>query len=87
MNQQHAFLLMVILISVLWVGTTIKESFGTSPGTLLQLVAKGPQDLYLTGPSYPRYRYHGYGLYPTYSGYRYGYLSPGYPYYGGYCHH
>ena len=38
-----------ILIVILIVLITFKESFSSSPGALMQLVAKGAQDIYLTG--------------------------------------
>lgn len=41
----------ILALLVLWyIAKPIIEEGSTSPGTLLQLVAKGDQDLYLTGP-------------------------------------
>lgn len=61
----------------------------TSPGTLLQLVAKGPQDFYLTGvPDQGFYGYGGYGysgpISPHYFRNPYGYHYPYSAGYGGY---
>ena len=61
---------MIVVLLVLWLATnSLVEHGSTSPGTLLQLVAKGPQDLYLTSPSgyYPSLLYPDYPrLYPNY---------------------
>jgi len=42
-------LLAIIFLIILFGDFDLIEKFATSPGTLLQLVAKGPQDVYLTG--------------------------------------
>ena len=52
---------MVILLIIILLALSYKviEQWGaTSPGTLLQLNAKGSQDYYLTGP--PQYPYYPY---------------------------
>lgn len=67
-------LIVVVLILYASEGFQMFGGGSTSPGTLLQLVAKGPQDVYLTG--YPT---GGYGRYPG------PYTQYGYPsryYYG-----
>ena len=46
-------LLSILLFITIFTDVQLIETFATSPGTLLQLVAKGPQDAYLTG--YPSY--------------------------------
>lgn len=43
------FLLIIIIVIIYF---RKSENFATSPGTLLQLAAKGPQDIYLTGLPY-----------------------------------
>ena len=48
----------IVIVALLIIWFMPYESFGsTSPGTLLQLVAQGPQDAYLVGGSRPYY-YH-----------------------------
>lgn len=46
-------LLALLFLIYLFGGFDLIERAATSPGTLLQLVAKGPQDVYLTG--YPNW--------------------------------
>ena len=59
------FTLLAILLFLVMFDYLDVESFATSPGTLLQLAAKGPQDCYLTGC--PRYGYYHPPLYiPSY---------------------
>lgn len=62
-------LLVCIIIIVLFLLTFKKEKY--SQATITQLVAKGPQDTYLTGDAW---KY----LYPWYYGRRYGGYSGGY---------
>ncbi len=38
-----------LVVVVVWFFLFCKETMATSPGTLIQLSAKGPQDYYLTG--------------------------------------
>lgn len=53
MNTSILILVLVVIMTVT-LGSQYTESFATSPGTLLQLKAKGLQDSYLTGlPRYP----------------------------------
>ena len=40
----------ILIYIIIFTDIQLIEDFGTSPGTLVQLYAKGPQDLYLTGP-------------------------------------
>lgn len=53
----NIYILGVLLVVVLLLVTTGSktEQFATSPGTILQLMAKGVQDAYLTG--LPRYSF------------------------------
>tara|TARA_R100001163_G_scaffold65729_1_gene64317 strand:+ start:7772 stop:8047 length:276 start_codon:yes stop_codon:yes gene_type:complete len=51
-------LAILIFLIVFYDVNLLVEPFATSPGTLLQLIAKGPQDVYLTGyPNRPYYKY------------------------------
>ena len=73
MNFRHALILLVIIVGSLWLGNMISENF-QSPGTIIQLLAKGPQDWYLTGwPKghagayyWPNYFYYGSPYYRPY---------------------
>jgi len=60
------------ILFLIWVDYNhqIIEYGSTSPGTMLQLVAKGPQDVYLTGWDYfytnPKHLYRPYFRYYSY---------------------
>jgi len=59
MDFASLFLVFLVLLTVY----SFAENFsGTSPGTFIQLKARGIQDLYLTGPpdDYPYYFYNTY---------------------------
>lgn len=70
-SEGNIILVVIAILIYILIFTDIQliEDFGTSPGTLVQLYAKGPQDLYLTGPpsigtldynynyAFPRYTY------------------------------
>ena len=75
MKQNIKILGIVIVLIFLGLLLSSKENFAaTSPGTLTQLVAKGPQDSYLTSFDPYRYPYY-YGSrrrYPYYGYYPYG---------------
>jgi hypothetical protein len=75
-------LAIALILIILFCCFDRNEHFGaTSPGTLIQLTAKGPQDLYLTGPSrymHPYYLhpgmpfwYFGHGTSPSWAPYPY----------------
>jgi hypothetical protein len=72
------FLIIITIIAVLFLITT-KEGF--SSGALTQLVAKGPQDRYLTNNDY---NYHPYPEFLWNNGTR---ISSNYPYYIHYVDH
>jgi hypothetical protein len=40
----------ILIYILIFTDIQLMEDFGTSPGTMIQLYAKGPQDQYLTGP-------------------------------------
>lgn len=76
MAMNYLFLGAIIIVALLVLPKIIYDKFATSPGTLIQLAAKGPQDLYLSGPS-GYYKYY----WPYYQGY-YGYYGHSFPSYG-----
>ena len=54
MNTKILLSLIILFVVVIYSLTSGIEGFATSPGTLIQLAAKGAQDSYLTGiPRYP----------------------------------
>lgn len=78
MNFQHALILLAVLSGSIWLAKGAYEFF-QSPGTIIQLLAKGPQDWYLTdwpkghaGAYYYPWRGYYYG-HPYYHSYRYWY--------------
>jgi len=50
-SEGNIILVVIAILIYILIFTDIQliEDFGTSPGTLVQLYAKGPQDYYLTG--------------------------------------
>jgi len=72
MKQKLYIIIFIIIILFLILLYVNKENFS---GALLQLYAKGPQDYYLTGDTFPHY-------YPMYNPYYYPMYNPYYyPYY------
>lgn len=61
MYQKLFFVLLIVFILLCCYYPVVDEFGTTSPGTLIQLLAKGPQDLYLTG--WPNWM-HPYRLHP-----------------------
>ena len=92
MNLVICVLIIIILIIILqyWFGNAegFGSSSGTSPGTILQLYAKGPEDTYLTGDAWkyippwfsynydwPTYYDYNYRRYPLFKPTRYGKMN------------
>lgn len=74
------WLILLVILTLIIVNNQPLIEHATSPGTLLQLVAKGPQDLYLTGPPVaPWDRYY----YRRFHPYRFGgyYEEDNFPFY------
>lgn len=67
MNYQLLIISFVVLSVIYFLlNEPLKEKWGTSPATLMQLAAKGSQDIYLTGEIvHPGY-YHHHTILPYY---------------------
>ena len=62
MNNNLILVIVFIALVVFWyIRKNLKEGAATSPGTLMQLVAKGPQDAFLTGLPYGSQQAYMYG--------------------------
>lgn len=73
MNQNIGIILLIIVILCV-VFYSRKESFGSTGGALMQLVAKDPQDSYLIGGPRPYAPWsYNYYYYPFFSHYPYGF--------------